>query len=123
MPLPQPDDVIELATELKEARLRLATLEERWESFFNTGIIVAPAPKLGLKPRIIQFLEERPDVSFNMATVARALDANENSVGPYLSELANDGKIEKRERGLYGAFRAKTPDHGGREITDDDIPF
>ena len=29
-----------------------------------------------------------------MTTVAKALDANENSVGPYLSELAKEGKID-----------------------------
>ena len=54
-----------------------------------------------------------------MTTVAKALDANENSVGPYLSELAKEGKIEKRDRGLYGALRPVYE----AGISKDDIPF
>lgn len=124
MPVPQPDEVLELASELKETRERLAALEERWVSFFTADENApVPAPKLHLKPRIIQFLNEQPDQSFNMLTVARALNANENSVGPYLSELVNDGKIAKRDRGLYGALKLPVRDYGEAGITDDDIPF
>ena len=120
MPVPQPEAVMELANELKEARNRVAELESRWESFFSQNIVVnvAAAPgSLNLKPRIIQFLEERPDHSFNLASVAKALDAKENSVGPYLSVLTNEGKIERRGHGLYGALTTKS------EVSDDDIPF
>ena len=49
-------------------------------------------------------------MSYTMADVSKALNANENSVGPYLSELAKDGKISKRGRGLYGANVEPDPD-------------
>lgn len=108
MPVPQPDEVMELAAELKEARSRVADLEARWASFFLQGepnIIMVPVQNL--KPRIVQFLGDKPEMAYTMADVSKALNANENSVGPYLSELAKDGKIEKRGRGLYGALRGK----------------
>ena len=111
MPVPQPDEVMELAAELKQARSRVADLESRWASFFSQGepnIILVPVQNL--QPRIVQFLEDKPEMSYTMADVSKALTANENSVGPYLSELAKDGKIEKRGRGLYGALRAKGND-------------
>jgi hypothetical protein len=120
MPVPQPEEVMELAVELKEARNRLAELESRWESFFSRhGENVVAVPVQNLKPRIIQFLEARPDMSFNLTSVASALGANENSVGPYLSDLAKEEKIERRDRGLYGALRPKPSDG----IKDEDIPF
>lgn len=108
MPVPQPEEVMDLAAELKEARSRVAELEARWASFFSQGLSagLVSAPTQHLKPRIIAFLAERPDLSFNMASIATALDAKENSVGPYLSDLAQDGKIERRGRGLYGALQS-----------------
>ncbi len=109
MPVPQPEEVMELATELRQARSRVAELEARWESFFTQGeanIVLVPVQNL--KPRIIQFLEKRPDMAYTMTAVSAALGAKENSVGPYLSELAKEGKIERRGRGLYGAI---TPDY------------
>ena len=122
MPVPQPEEVMELANELKDARSRVTELEARWEAFFSQNVTVhvgSSAPvSVYLKPRIVQFLEERPDFSFTTAAVAKALSANENSVGPYLSDLTNEGKIARRGRGLYGALRAKLAG-----LSDDDIPF
>ncbi|MBB5064483.1 type IV toxin-antitoxin system AbiEi family antitoxin domain-containing protein [Granulicella mallensis] len=120
MPVPKPEEVEELLSDLKDAHRKLAELESRWESFFThpEGNVVF-VPVQNLKPRIIEFLEKRPDLGFNLASIATALDANENSVGPYLSDLAKEGKIERRERGLYGALRPKHSDG----ITDEDIPF
>ena len=119
MPVPQPEEVMELANELTEARNRVAELESRWESFFTRpeGNVIF-VPVLNLKPRIIQLLESRPDFAFDTATAAKALGANINSVGPYLSDLTSEGKIERRGRGLYGALRKTDTD-----VTDDDIPF
>lgn len=111
MPVPQPDEVMELAAELKQARSRVADLEARWASFFLHGepnIVMVPVQNL--KPRIVQFLKDKPEMAYTMADVSKALNANENSVGPYLSELAKDGKIEKRGRGLYGALRTNRND-------------
>lgn len=114
MPLPQPEEVMELARELKEARNRVSELESRWEKFFirtDGTQESSPAPVVTyLKPRIIAFLNEHPELSYNVASVAKALSASENSVGPYLSDLTRDGKIERRDRGLYGALRLKPED-------------
>jgi hypothetical protein len=120
MPVPKPEEVEELLMELKDARSRVTELESRWESFFThpEGNVIM-VPVLNLKPRIIQLLESRPDFSFDTANVAKALDANINSVGPYLSDLTGEGKIERRGRGLYGALRINAE----TGITDDDIPF
>ena len=107
MPVPQPDEVMELAFELKKARDKVAELESRWQDFFTHSTVIQTP--LNLKPRIVQHLEARPDQEFTMATVAAALGAKENSVGPYLSELAKDGKIERRGRGMYGALRPDNP--------------
>jgi hypothetical protein len=101
---------MELAAELKEARNRVSELESRWESFFTQATHAPEEPQVAvimqfLKPRIISFLESRPDYEFNLGAVASALNAKENSVGPYLSDLAKEGKIERRGRGLYGALR------------------
>ena len=113
MPVPEPEEVMELANELKEARSRVAVLESRWASFFSqaaatTATMVASSP-VYLKPRIVKFLEDRPNLAFNMETVARALNANENSVGPYLSDLVKEGKIERRSRGFYAAKAGPDP--------------
>jgi hypothetical protein len=121
MPVPEPEEVMELAAELKEARSRVIHLESRWASFFSPSSPTTQSPAteirvpgvVYLKPRIVAFLESRPDVAYTTATVAKALDAKENSVGPYLSDLAVAGKVERRGRGLYGALRpsASNPEH------------
>lgn len=107
MPVPQPEEVMELASELQEARSRVSQLEARWVAFFtNTNGDGGPDSGVStqfLKPRIVTFLEERPTLSFNLATIAKGLNAKENSVGPYLSELAKDGKISRSGRGLYAS--------------------
>ena len=114
MPVPQPEEVMELASELRAARSRVADLESRWKSFFSNNAAmdatIAAVSAMHLKPRIIKFLEDRPDLGFNMASVAKALDAKENSVGPYLSDLVKDEKIERRGRGMYGALRPPADD-------------
>ena len=115
MPVPQPEEVMELAEELKAARSRVAELESRWEAFFQQTSSVAPArnaasPVQFLKPRIIELLESRPDMAFTMTAVANELNAKENSVGPYLSELAKERKIERRGRGFYGALTPSLED-------------
>lgn len=106
LPRDQLEGVIELAAELKQARTIVAEIEARWEALFTQGIsnsiLVLPRT---LKPRIVQFLEEKPDMSYSMPEIANKLNAKGNSVGPYLSGLVMDGKIERRGRGLYGAVR------------------
>ena len=105
MPLPQPEEVIELAQELRDARNRVAELEARWNAFFSQAQPVPVVTVQFLKPRIIKYLESNPKNSYTLAQVSVALSAKENSVGPYLAELVKDGKIERRGRGLYGALR------------------
>jgi len=113
MPVPQPDEVLELAQELKEARSRVEHLEAQWNAFFSqaTNHASSTVPVLFLKPRIVQYLEDNPKNSYTLAQVSAALAAKENSVGPYLAELAKTGQIEKRGRGLYGALSKEDGDH------------
>ena len=103
MPVPQPDEVMELAVQLKQARNRVIELESRWESFFAQSPAAVQPAAISLRQRIVQFLEARPDISYSTASVAQALNAKENSVGPYLSDMAKEGTIERRGRGLYGS--------------------
>ncbi len=121
MPVPQPEEVMELASELKEARSRVAELESRWKSFFNQPSVQKPetdGPSViqFLRPRIIEFLETRPDRAFAMAHIASSLNAKENSVGPYLSDLVKEGKIARRGRGLYGSLHPKGGDDDSLEL-------
>lgn len=114
MPVPQPDEVIELANELKEARSRVAELEARWNEFFTHQAARAPVEVAVqfLKPRIIQYLEANPKNSYSVSQVSESLSAKENSVGPYLAELVKAGLVERRGRGLYGALTKDAEDDG-----------
>lgn len=123
MPLPQPEEVIELANELKEARSRVADLEARWNEFFTQQSAALPAvvTMQFLKPRIIQYLEMNPRNSYTVSQVSEGLSAKENSVGPYLAELVKTGQIERRGRGLYGAL-SEDSDHAFDSQREDPQP-
>jgi len=104
MRIPTPEEVLSLAQDLREARDTLSHLEAMWAALFLPEEHLGPkAPKL--KPRIIELLELHPDDNYTVASVSLRLKANEHSIGPYLSTLASEGKIERRGRGLYGALR------------------
>ncbi len=79
--------------------------EEPVGSFHSFSAAASKRTNL-LKPRIVQFLEELPELHFSLPSIAKALGANPNSLGPYLSELVQSGKVERRGRGLYGANTA-----------------
>ncbi len=115
--IPEPEDVLQLAQELKDAREQVRILEERWSALFRgiangasssfTGFAIE---QMTLKEKIMRFLGEHSDETFSASQVAIRLNANLNSVGPYLSDLAGEHKIERRGRGLYGANREPDPD-------------
>jgi hypothetical protein len=108
--IPEPEEILNLAQELKEAREKAATLQTRWNLYFAPGrSAIAVMPEEIVQPtlqgRIIALLDSKPDESFTTASVTTLLGANKNSVGPLLSRAVSDGKIERRSHGEYSALR------------------
>lgn len=112
--IPDPEEVLEVARQLKETRELVRQLEARWASFFSASqqstLTLEVAP---LKTRIVNLLSSRATDAFTIATISNLLEANPNSVGPYLSDLAAEGRIERRGRGMYGAKTLS--DNGSQE--------
>ena len=110
--IPEPEEILSLAQELKEAREKAAVLQSRWNSYFA---FEEPLPVVfqqdmaqpTLQSRIIALLESKPDETFTTAEVTTLLGANPNSVGPLLSRAVADGKIVRRGHGEYGALRVE----------------
>jgi hypothetical protein len=114
--IPDPEVVLEVAAQLREARERVASLEAKWAAFFTpTTQNSFPLELPPLKTRIVELLESDPTGAYSVATVTARLQANANSVGPYLSDLVGDGRIERRARGMYGALSAKHVEGGQEE--------
>jgi hypothetical protein len=110
--IPEPEEILKLAQELKEAREKAAELQSRWNSYFaledNLPIVSQQdMAQPTLQSRIIALLESKPDQTFTTAGVTMLLDANPNSVGPLLSRAVADGKIARRGHGEYGAVRVE----------------
>lgn len=105
MRIPDPEEVLSLAQDIKETKAKLKELEQRWVGLFSVANeIVAVSESPSLQLRIVQLLDSRPNDVFTVSRVAGELNANENSVGPYLSRLVSETKIAKRGRGLYGSL-------------------
>jgi hypothetical protein len=103
--IPDPDEVLTVAADLKNARQYVAMLEAKWASFFTATTQNSFALELpSLKIRIVDLLNSNPTESYSTGTVSSILQAKPNSVGPYLSDLVGEGKIERRNRGMYGAL-------------------
>jgi hypothetical protein len=103
--IPDPEEVMDLAAKICDARNALRELETRWSALFALSKCSNTMDEIPLKPRIIQLLEKQSDDAYSASSISKMLGAKRNSVGPYLSLLANGGKIERRDRGIYGARR------------------
>lgn len=106
MRIPDPDEVVLLACQIRGAREEVKKLESQWAALFTQADTAPAAETPPLQTRIIQFLDSRPNDVFSVSHVAGELSANENSVGPYLSKLVGEGKIARRGRGLYGTINS-----------------
>ena len=121
--IPEPEEILSLAQELKDARKRVADLQTRWNLYFAPEEpILAGLPQDTAQPtlqgRIIALLESKPDDTFTTASVTMLLDANPNSVGPLLSRAVADGKIARRGHGEYGALTAEENGKGNKALED-----
>jgi len=107
-----PDTIIAVAKELKEAKERVKFLEDKLRSM---GVgqeprLVAPAPsqELSMPERIINLLGMNLNMVFSFEDVYRNINAdNEPYIRSLLSRMVKEGKIESRGWGKYGAVSEK----------------
>ncbi len=99
-----PDKIIEVATKLKAAKDEVT----RWEGELRKLVLSQTPPvnlavSIGTSTRVIDLMNSEPSRNFTAQDVWKKLDIKESYARPLLSRLVNDGKIEKRGRGTYGA--------------------
>jgi hypothetical protein len=100
-----PGKIIEVATRIKTAQEELARLEgELRKLVFSQTPPVSLVESIGASSRVVGLMNSDPSRSFSAEDVWRKLDIKESYARPLLSRLVNDGKIEKRGRGAYGAI-------------------
>jgi|GEM_PF-6820857 len=99
------DKIIEVATHLKAAKDEVNRLEgELRRLVLSQSAPVVIFPEVASVPnRVIEFLNSNPSKEFSAADVWKKLGIKESYARPLLSRLVNNGKIEKRSRGAYGA--------------------
>jgi hypothetical protein len=110
--VPTPDEVLDLAHRIKDAKIRVQQLEEEWNELFTPRATRNHATRLDgatLADRVLKLLHHDPNTTYSAFEIAANLNANRNSVGPMLSRLVTESKIEKRGHATYGALR-KTPE-------------
>jgi hypothetical protein len=119
--VPEPEDVIDLARKLKDAKELVNVLQDRWNALFmpsSNGTEESEATaeeerrSSTLANRIMALLNDHPTESFSASTVSALLDAKQTSVASILSRLVSEGKIRKEGHSEYRAIE-----------TDEDIPF
>lgn len=105
--IPDPDEILNLAQELKIAREKTAALQAQWNSFFtpSESSSATETRQASLQDRIVDLLDSTSDKTFTTATVTAILSANPNSVGPLLSRAVADGKIQRMSHGEYASLR------------------
>jgi hypothetical protein len=98
-----PDKIIEVATKLKAAKDQVVALEAELRRMFQPQIQM-PVPEMSTATRVVRLLTAAPSRDFSAVDVWGQLEIKESYARPLLSRLVNDGKIEKRGRGYYGAL-------------------
>ncbi len=104
--VPTPNEVLALAAKIKDAETALAQLQQQWNELFNPRSERRHALKETvptLMDRVLALLSSNENTTYSAFDIAARLEANRNSIGPLLSRLVSDGKIEKRGHGTYGA--------------------
>lgn len=124
--VPEPEEVIDLARRLKDAKDLVHVLQDRWNALFmpsSNGTEESEATSeeerrtSTLANRIMALLNDHATESFSASTVSALLDAKQTSVASILSRLVSESKIRKEGHSEYRAIEKE------REITDTDIPF
>jgi hypothetical protein len=106
--VPSPEQVLALAYKIRDAKAALLQLEEQWNELFIPKSERAQTVRSDgstLMNRVLEFLGKDETGTFSAFDIAANIRANRNSVGPMLSRLVAEGKIEKRGHGTYGAIR------------------
>jgi hypothetical protein len=102
-----PDKIIEVATKLKASRDEVVRLENELRRLVlgnhTLSISTVVMPDVSTPNRVIELLNATPEKDFSAMDVWKKLAIKESYARPLLSRLVNDGKIEKRGRGAYGA--------------------
>ena len=109
------EQIIDLVTQIAAAREHLHRLETELDQLLPRDGRAARkpgkgkrAPRGSLSLRVIQLLESDPKQAFTVPDVAKRLDVSSvRSLGKTVLRLAAQKKIQRRERGLYGARRRK----------------
>ena len=117
IPIPDPEDVVLLAEQLKHARKELELLEQEWRELFMqpmTARARGPASVGTLVSRIVETLNTHPSEPYTPTKMSEELGAKINSVGPLMSRLAVEGKIERSGHGTYSAKKIETPEEEPR---------
>ena len=100
-----PREVKKMAEALIEAETQYLKLSAQWVALFSASGDEEDAARGTLAERIVNLLSGRFDETFTTPQVVATLNANPNSVGPILSRLVAERKIEKVGHGEYRAKR------------------
>jgi hypothetical protein len=112
MKSPNPEVIIKLAQELKEAKAAVAILQARWDGYFGLGNGEVPAaPKKGgrrFEPdsttgRIIAKLEEDRARDYDKDEMGKALGIDAKKAERTLIKLSSANRISRAGRGRYCA--------------------
>jgi len=104
--LPDPKEVLALATQIVETKSLLGELNRKWESMFSSNGKSAPnrlAKSDNFTAKVRDAILATPGKSFTIAEVARILNADSLKVGRTLFRLAKTKKIDNPKRGKYRA--------------------
>jgi hypothetical protein len=106
-----PDTLISLANDLKQAKERVAFLEDAIKAAVQgsaepgcqLNALLSGIPSASMPERITFLFSSQPSTNFTIKHILDALGGNEGYVRSLLSRMVNDGRIESRGWGKYGA--------------------
>jgi hypothetical protein len=108
---PDPQEVLDLAKQMVEAKATLDALTRKWEKIFSHA---EASPRPAKEKRTDSFaakvrtvLANEPGRVFTIGQVAELTDGDALKVGRTLFRLANTGHVSNAGRGLYRAPAAE----------------
>jgi hypothetical protein len=98
------DKIIQIATQLKEAREEVTRLESELRKLvLSQTTPVSLVVQQSTANRVVSMMNTEPTRDFGAEDVWKKLQIKESYARPLLSRLVTSGKIEKRGYGTYGA--------------------